>query len=90
MNIEPATLRYVAFQVVASTPAGEPVYSIADIIEPLQRYRSSLLRSARFAAGLRGYVLVGRAGLPWDEFERTARRLDGIYSKHGSMSNVDR
>jgi hypothetical protein len=79
---EPATIRFVAFQVVASTPAGTPIYSLADIIEPRQRYRYSLLRSARLTAGPRGYVLVGRAvsGFgSWDEFERTARRIDGLW-----------
>jgi hypothetical protein len=79
---EPA-LRFVAFQVVASTPDGAPVYSIADIIEPLPQYNRHLLRSARLTAGPRGYVLAGRPNLPWDEFQNTARRIDGLYSKPG-------
>jgi hypothetical protein len=77
---EPATLRFVAFQVVASTPDGRPVYSIADIIEPRARYRATLLRSARLTAGPRGYVLAGRAGLEWPDFQASARRVDGLYS----------
>jgi hypothetical protein len=77
-STQPATLRYVAFQVVASTPAGEPVYSIGDIIEPLPRHNATLLRNARRTAGMRGYVLVGRVGLDWPAFEATARRIGGI------------
>ena len=71
-------LQIVAFQVVASTPAGEPVYSVADIIEPLPRFNAKLLRSARRTAGMRGYVLVGRAGLDWPAFEAGARRVGGV------------
>lgn len=74
-------LRFVVFQVVASTPDGHPVYSVADIIEPLPvgRYQSRLLRGARKTAGPRGYVLVGRANLPWDRFEASARRVAGEF-----------
>lgn len=74
------TLRLVAFQVVASTPAGAPVYSIADIIEPRRRYYRDCLRSARLVAGPRGYVLAGPVNLDWDDFKAAARRLDGLYS----------
>jgi hypothetical protein len=72
-------LRFVAFQVVASTPAGEPVYSVADIIEPLSngRNQSKLLKNARKTAGMRGYVLVGRVGMEWPDFEASARRIAG-------------
>lgn len=75
-------LRFVVFQVVASTPAGEPVYSVADILEPLPtgRNQSRLLRGARRTAGPRGYVLVGRAGMEWPAFEATARRVQGRYA----------
>lgn len=80
-------LRYIAFQAVASTPDGRPVYSVADIIEPLPygRNQSKLLRSARLTAGLRGYVLVNRVfdhDMPWSEWEACARRVEGLY--HGS------
>jgi hypothetical protein len=74
------TLRLVAFEVVASTPDGVPVYSIADIIEPRRRYYRDCLRSARLVAGARGYVLAGPVNLDWDEFKAAARRLDGLYS----------
>lgn len=72
-------LRFVAFQVVASTIDGAPVYSIADILEPLPQYNGKLLRSARKTAGGRGYVLIGRASLPWVDFEASARCVEGIY-----------
>lgn len=83
MNIagQDATLRLVAFQVVASTIDGAPVYSVADIIEPRLPYYRDLLRSARITAGPRGYVLAGPIGLPWNEFESRARRVDGLYSR---------
>lgn len=76
---EKATLQYVAFQMVASTIDELPIYSVADIIEPLVKYRGKLLRYVRKTAGPRGYVLVGRAGLEWPEFEATSRRVNGIY-----------
>lgn len=69
-------LRFVAFQVVASTPAGEPVYSVADIIDALPRYNTKLLRSARKTAGPRGYVLVGRAG---EDIDSSSLRIGGLY-----------
>lgn len=71
-------LQIVTFVVVASTPAGAPIYSVYDIAEPLPRYSCKILRGARRTAGLRGYVLVGRAGLPWSDYEATARRVEGI------------
>lgn len=73
-------LRFVAFQVVASTIDGKPVYSVADISEPLPRYNRSLLRSARLIAGPRGYVLVYRPTEDWSEFETKARRVPGLYT----------
>lgn len=74
-------LRLVAFQVVASTPDGRPIYSVADIIEPNRtKYYAQLVKSARRTAGPRGYVLVGRAGLEWPDFEASARRVEGLYS----------
>ena len=77
---KPVTLRIVAFQVVASTIDGRPVYSVADIIEPrTPRYCKSLLRSARLTAGPRGYVMVGPANLEWPEFDASARRVSGLY-----------
>lgn len=78
-TLDAPQLRYIAFQVVAYTPAGEPVYSVADIIEPLPngRNQSKLLRNAQLTAGPRGYVLVGRAGLEWSDYEATARRVGG-------------
>jgi hypothetical protein len=72
-------LRFVAFQVVASTPNGEPVYSVADIIEPTPKYRAKLLRSIRKTAGPRGYVMVGRAGMEWPDFKASARHIGGTY-----------
>lgn len=71
-------LRFIAFQVVASTTDGKPVYSMADIIDPLPRHTSSLLRGARMTAGSRGYVLVGRASDDWKAFEAGARRIAGM------------
>lgn len=71
-------LRMIAFVVVASTIDGSPIYSIADIIEPLPQHNAKLLRSARLTAGERGYVMVGRAGLEWDEYSASARRIDGL------------
>lgn len=75
-------LRFVVFEVVASTPAGEPVFSVADILEPLPtgRNQSKLLRGARRTAGPRGYVMVGRAGVEWPAFKASARRVEGAYS----------
>ncbi len=74
------TLRFVAFQVVASTPAGAPVYSIADVIEPLPPWNARIFRAARKTAGARGYVLVGRArACSWADFEASARRVSGVY-----------
>jgi hypothetical protein len=73
-------LRFIAFVKVASTPDGKPVYSIADIIEPLPRHNGSLLRSARITAGERGYVLVARAGLEWDDYKACCRRVPGLPS----------
>jgi hypothetical protein len=70
--------RYVAFVHVASEPDGSPVYSITDIIEPLPKYRATLLRSARLTAGERGYVEVGPAGIEWDAWKTTARRINGL------------
>lgn len=72
-------LKFIVFQLVASTPAGEPVYSVADIVEPLPRYNSKILRGARRIAGPRGYVLVGRADIDWPAFDVMARRIDGTY-----------
>lgn len=79
---EPATLRYIVFEVVASTPDGKPVYSVADIVEPLIKYYGQQLRRARKLAGPRGYVLVGRVptdGTLWPQWEANARRIDGTY-----------
>jgi len=77
-------LRYIVFQVVASTIAGEPVYGVVDILEPLPygRNQSKLLRSARKTAGPHGYVLVNRVfdhDMPWSEWEASARRVVGTY-----------
>lgn len=74
-------LRFIAFQVVASTPDGHPIYSVADIIEPRsRRYCGQLLRSARKTAGFRGYVLVGRVPTTelWPEWEAAARKVGGL------------
>lgn len=78
-NLPSPQLRYIVFVVVASTPDGKPVYSVADIIEPLPNghNQSRLLRSALRLAGMRGYVLVGRSGLEWPDFKATARRVGG-------------
>lgn len=74
-------IRFVAFYVVASTIDGKPVYSVADIIEPKPRYAARLLRSSRLIAGPRGYVLVGRNESEWSDFEASARRINGLYSR---------
>lgn len=74
-----SNLRFVAFQVVASSPDGKPIYSVVDIIEPLAQYRTNLLRNARKSAGPRGYVMVGRNDLNWEQFDATARRINGTY-----------
>lgn len=74
-------LRLVAFLVVASTIDGKPIFSIADIIEPLpgNNYNiRKLLRSARLTAGHRGYVMVGRANLEWEDYDASARRINGL------------
>lgn len=74
-------LRLVAFVVVASTIDGSPVFSVADIIEPLpgNNYNTrKLLRGARLTAGERGHVMVGRANLEWDDYSASARRIDGL------------
>lgn len=75
-----SNLRFVAFQVVASSPDGKPIYSVADIIEPNRtKYHTQLLRNARKTAGPRGYVMVGPRNLDWKEFDAIARRINGIY-----------
>lgn len=69
-------LRFTAFVLVASTPDGKPLYSVADIVEPKPRYNAKMLRAARFVAGERGHVMVDRAGTNWCVSK--ARRIDGL------------
>lgn len=71
-------LRFIALVVVASTPDGAPIFSVADILEPLPRFNAKLLRSARLTAGPRGHVLVGDAA----KQPETYRKIDGLYSRH--------
>lgn len=72
-------LRIMAFEVVASTIDGRPVFSLADVVDPLPRKNGNCLRRARKLVGGRGHVLVGRAGLGWDDFSASARKIEGIY-----------
>jgi hypothetical protein len=67
-------LRIIALTLVASEPDGKPVYSVADILDPLPRCAARLLRSARLTAGLRGYVLLGDA----NKCPETYRRVEGL------------
>lgn len=70
-------LRFIAFVVVASTPDGKPVYSVADILDPLPRHNAKMLRAARFTAGERGHVLVGSVNAAYDD-KKAWRRVDGF------------
>ena len=54
---------------------GLAAYSTGDVL-----YASATNTLSRLAIGTRGYVLAGRAGLEWSDFEASARRLDGLYS----------
>ncbi len=61
---EVMTIRYIAIR----------DGSVIDIIEPLQKYRSSLLRTARLEAGPAGHVLVGNPANPAETF----RKIPGL------------